>query len=128
MGIALIYGSKGSFSLDIIGTGNTGKLSPLFSAGLLLLMFSMAFKVSAAPFHFWTPDVYDGAPGVFTSFMSTIVKAAGFIAFIRLFKGGFAEVHGQWQVIVSIITAATLFIGNITAVFQQSVKENARIF
>lgn len=121
MGIALIYGAKASFSLDIIGVGNTGK-SPLFSAGLLLLMFSMAFKVSAAPFHFWTPDVYDGAPGVFTSFMSTIVKAAGFMAFIRLFKGGFAELHGQWQVIVSIITAATLFIGNITAVFQQSVK------
>jgi NADH-quinone oxidoreductase subunit N len=122
MGIALIYGSKGSFSLDIIGVGNTEKASPLFSAGLLLLMFSMAFKVSAAPFHFWTPDVYDGAPGVFTSFMSTIVKAAGFIAFIRLFKGGFAEVQPQWQVIISIITAATLFIGNITAVFQQSVK------
>ncbi len=121
MGIALIYGAKASFSLDIIGTGNTGE-SPLFSAGLLLLMFSMAFKVSAAPFHFWTPDVYDGAPGVFTSFMATIVKAAGFIAFIRLFKGGFAEIQGQWQVIVSIIAAATLIIGNITAVFQQSVK------
>jgi NADH-quinone oxidoreductase subunit N len=121
MGIALIYGAKGSFSLDVIGVGNTDK-SPMFSAGLLLLLFSMAFKVSAAPFHFWTPDVYDGAPSVFTSFMATIVKAAGFIAFIRLFQGGFAEVKGQWQVIVAIITAATLFIGNITAVFQQSVK------
>lgn len=121
MGIALIYGAKGSFSLDVIGVGNTDK-SPMFSAGLLLLLFSMAFKVSAAPFHFWTPDVYDGAPSVFTSFMATIVKAAGFIAFIRLFQGGFAEVKGQWQLIVAIITAATLFIGNITAVFQQSVK------
>jgi NADH-quinone oxidoreductase subunit N len=121
MGIALIYGAKGSFNLEIIGAGNTAN-SPLFSGGLLLLMFSMAFKVSAAPFHFWTPDVYDGAPGVFTSFMATIVKVAGFIAFIRLFKGGFADVQGQWQVIVAIITAATLFIGNITAVFQQSVK------
>ena len=54
-------------------------------AGLLLLLISMSFKVSAAPFHFWTPDVYDGAPTVVTSFMATIVKAAGFIAFIRLF-------------------------------------------
>lgn len=121
MGIALIYGAKGSFNLEVIGAGNAGN-SPLLSAGLLLLMFSMAFKVSAAPFHFWTPDVYDGAPGVFTSFMATIVKAVAFFAFIRLFKGGFAELQGKWQVIVAIITAATLIIGNVTAVFQQSVK------
>jgi NADH-quinone oxidoreductase subunit N len=121
MGIALVYGSKGSFSLDVIA-GNTGELTPMMSAGILLLMFSMAFKVSAAPFHFWTPDVYDGAPGVFTSFMATIVKVAAFIAFIRLFRGSFLDVQGKWQLIVAIITAATLFIGNITAVFQQSVK------
>ena len=121
MGIALIYGAKGSFSMETIGAGNT-TLTPMMSAGLLLLLFSMAFKVSAAPFHFWTPDVYDGAPGVFTSFMATIVKAAGFIAFIRLFRGCFSDLQGQWQLVVSIITASTLFIGNITAVFQQSVK------
>jgi len=121
MGIALVYGAKGSFDLGVISRGNE-TMTPMISAGLLLLMFSMAFKVSAAPFHFWTPDVYDGAPGVFTSFMATIVKAAGFIAFIRLFKGAFAEMQPQWQLIVAIITAATLLIGNITAVFQQSVK------
>jgi NADH-quinone oxidoreductase subunit N len=121
MGIALVYGAKGSFSLEVIGS-STDTLTPMMSAGLLLLLFSMAFKVSAAPFHFWTPDVYDGAPGVFTSFMATIVKVAGFIAFIRLFKGCFLEVQHTWQLIVAIITAATLFIGNITAVFQQSVK------
>lgn len=118
MGIALIYGSQGSF---MIGYGDK-TLTPLMSAGLLLLLFSMAFKVSAAPFHFWTPDVYDGAPTVFTSFMATIVKAAAFIAFIRLFSGSFGNVHTQWQMIVAIITAATLLVGNITAVFQQSVK------
>ncbi|MBC7826376.1 MAG: NADH-quinone oxidoreductase subunit N [Chitinophagaceae bacterium] len=118
MGIALIYGAQGNF---MIGYG-AKTLSPLMSAGLLLLLFSMAFKVSAAPFHFWTPDVYDGAPTVFTSFMSTIVKAAAFIAFIRLFSGSFGNVQPQWQMIVAIITAATLLVGNITAVFQQSVK------
>jgi NADH-quinone oxidoreductase subunit N len=121
MGIALIYGAKGSFSMDVIGAGHEA-LTPMMSAGLLLLLFSMAFKVSAAPFHFWAPDVYDGAPGVFTSFMATIVKVAGFIAFIRLFRGCFENVQGQWQLVVAIITVATLFIGNITAVFQQSVK------
>src|SRR5690606_36459296 len=63
MGIALIYGSRGSFGLaDIAGAG--AELDPLLTAGLLLLLFSMAFKVSPAPFHFWTPDVYDGAPAV----------------------------------------------------------------
>ena len=118
MGIALIYGAQGNF---MIGYG-AKSLSPLMGAGLLMLLFSMAFKVSAAPFHFWTPDVYDGAPTVFTSFMATIVKAAAFIAFIRLFSGSFGNVQPQWQIIVAIITAATLLIGNITAVFQQSVK------
>ena len=91
-------------------------------AGMLLLVFSMSFKVSAAPFHFWTPDVYDGAPTVFTSFMATIVKAAVFIGFIRLFDDAFGYLHTQWQLVVAIIAAMTLFVGNITAVFQQSVK------
>src|SRR6187399_1969972 len=83
MGITLVYGNSGSFAIDAITNPGT-KPDVLLIAGLLLLMFSMAFKVSAAPFHFWTPDVYDGAPTVFTSFMATIVKAAGFIAFIKL--------------------------------------------
>jgi NADH-quinone oxidoreductase subunit N len=121
MGITLIYGVKGSFDMDVIRAGS-GALTPMMSAGLLMLLFSMAFKVSAAPFHFWTPDVYDGAPTVFTSFMATIVKAAAFIAFIRLFEGSFGDLHPQWQLMMAIVTAATLFIGNITAVFQQSVK------
>ena len=121
MGIALIYGEKGSFSMETIALGNT-VITPLLGSGLLLLLFSMAFKVSAAPFHFWTPDVYDGAPTVFTSFMATIVKAAAFIAFMRLFEGSFADMHAQWQLLVAIITAATLLFGNITAIFQQSVK------
>jgi NADH-quinone oxidoreductase subunit N len=97
-------------------------ISPLFISGLLLLLVSMSFKVSAAPFHFWTPDVYDGAPTVFTSFMATIVKSGIFIGFIRLFDETFGKVHDRWQIFVAIITACTLFIGNLTAVFQQSVK------
>ena len=109
------------FNIDVINMGNT-TLTPMITAGLLLLLFSMAFKVSAAPFHFWTPDVYDGAPTVFTSFMATIVKAAAFIAFLRLFDGSFGSMQSEWQLVMAIVTAATLFIGNITAVFQQSVK------
>jgi NADH-quinone oxidoreductase subunit N len=121
MGIALIYGATGTFLTSVMGIGGA-KPSLLMIAGMLLLMFSMSFKVSAAPFHFWTPDVYDGAPTVITSFMATIVKVAAFIAFIRLFDEAFGMLQPQWQLLIAIITAATLFIGNITAVFQQSVK------
>jgi NADH-quinone oxidoreductase subunit N len=121
MGIALIYGATGSFMSENIDALN-GPPSALLIAGMILLLFSMAFKASVVPFHFWTPDVYDGAPTVFTSFMATIVKAASFIAFIRLFDEAFGYLQHQWQLWMAIFTAATLFIGNITAVFQQSVK------
>lgn len=121
MGIALLYGATATFNVEQMQLA-TAKPAILPIAGMLLLLFSMSFKVSAAPFHFWTPDVYDGAPTVFTSFMATIVKAAVFIGFIRLFDETFGSLQGQWQLWVAIIAAATLFIGNITAVFQQSVK------
>ncbi len=127
MGIALIYGATGSFELagGLKQQGNTGlavNASFLEVAGLLLLFVSMCFKVSAAPFHFWTPDVYDGAPSVFTSFMATIVKAAGFIAFVRLFDAHTTSFGPTWKILLAFVIIATLLIGNITAVFQQSVK------
>jgi NADH-quinone oxidoreductase subunit N len=123
LGIAFLYGASpgGSFIIDELWTPKPA-VTPLLTAGLLLLLVAIAFKVSAAPFHFWTPDVYDGAPTVFTSFMATIVKVSIFVGFVRLFDEGFGQNPAQWQVFVAIIAAATLFIGNITAVFQQSVK------
>jgi NADH-quinone oxidoreductase subunit N len=125
MGIVLIYGARGTFATEvaeIVAATDKPTVSVLLVTGMILLLFSMSFKVSAAPFHFWTPDVYDGAPTVFTSFMATIVKAAVFIAFIRLFDDAFGGVREHWKLWIAVITAATLFIGNITAVFQQSVK------
>jgi NADH-quinone oxidoreductase subunit N len=123
LGITFIYGGNvnASFFINNLVLGQ-GALSPMLAIGMLLLIISMSFKVSAAPFHFWTPDVYDGAPTVFTSFMSTIVKVAGFFAFVRLFENSFGKVQDQWQSLIAIITVATLLFGNITAVFQQSVK------
>ncbi len=121
MGIALLYGSSGTFFVDGLNLG-MGKLAPMVAIGLVLLMISMAFKVSAAPFHFWTPDVYDGSPTVFTSFMATIVKAGAFFAFLRLFDQAFGKMQEQWQLLIGVITALTLLIGNVTAVFQRSVK------
>jgi NADH-quinone oxidoreductase subunit N len=126
MGITLIYGATGSFTLGVDKTPAIGGLIPHTSfleiAGMILLFVSMCFKVSAAPFHFWTPDVYDGAPGVFTSFMATIVKAAGFIAFVRLFDQHTQGLGASWKLLLGFVIVATLLIGNITAVFQQSVK------
>lgn len=132
MGIALVYGATGSFFIaDIIkgkqALGDAPAVTSLVDTyrligGLILLLISMSFKVSAAPFHFWTPDVYDGAPTPFTAFMATIVKVAAFIAFIKLFEGTHDKLIGKYQMLVAIIITATLLIGNITAVFQQSVK------
>jgi len=124
MGIAFLYGGNAgtpSFYINNLNIAQ-GKMPAMIAIGLVFVLIAMSFKVSAAPFHFWAPDVYDGAPTVFTSFMATIVKAAGFIAFIRLFAYSFGNVKGQWQMLIAIITASTLLIGNITAVFQQSVK------
>ncbi|SFD13402.1 NADH dehydrogenase subunit N [Chitinophaga sp. CF118] len=123
MGITLIYGATGTFNINELGLGE-GEVSPLALCGIILLAFALSFKVSAAPFHFWTPDVYDGSPTVFTSFMATVVKAGGFIAFIRIFHIAFAGgvISEHWQLLLSVITAVTLIIGNFTAVFQQSVK------
>jgi len=123
LGIAMIYGGSpnASFYISNIIVENAST-SVFIIIGLVLMLVAIAFKVSAAPFHFWAPDVYDGAPTVFTSFMSTIVKVAGFLAFIRLFENSFGSIHKDWQNLVVVITIATLFIGNITAIFQQSVK------
>lgn len=126
MGITLIYGATGSFAFGhtVVSATTGGPVSASFLeiAGILLVFVSMAFKVSAAPFHFWTPDVYDGAPSVVTSFMATIVKMAGFLAFIRLFSEHTAALGPTWKIVMIFVIIATLLVGNITAVFQQSVK------
>lgn len=121
MGIAMIYGATGTFQVPELNIGGLA-VTPMMLIGIILILVSMSFKASAAPFHFWTPDVYDGSPTVFTAFMATVVKAAVFIAFLKLFDGGFGRMHESWKLVVACITALTLVIGNITAVFQTSVK------
>jgi NADH-quinone oxidoreductase subunit N len=124
-GIALVYGVTGSFDLtkiaDVISNGNA-QFGSLLYAGILLMMVGMAFKISAVPFHFWAPDVYEGAPTVVTAFMSTIVKIAAFAGFFRLFATSFASVSSQWIDVVQVISILTLLVSNITAVYQISVK------
>ena len=123
-GITLIYGATGSFNLDGIRNYavSTANIDPIFYAGVALIIVGLCFKVGAAPFHFWTPDVYEGSPTLITTFMSTVVKTAGFAAFLRLFSTCFAEVSAFWMPTVAIIAIITLFVGNITALYQQSFK------
>jgi len=123
-GITLIYGASGSFDLDSIQAYlvNSKTISPIFYPGVILMMIGLSFKVGAAPFHFWTPDVYEGAPTLITTFMSTVVKTAGFAAFLRLFAGALAPLHDFWVAPLMIIVCLTLFIGNVTALFQKNFK------
>ena len=122
MGITLLYGATGGFDIARFTFLQLDRLNPMALCGIVFLIIAFAFKVSAAPMHMWTPDVYDGAPTPFTAYMSTIVKAAGFIAFLKLFHTSFATLSPSWVMIIAVITAATLLVGNVTAVFQQSVK------
>lgn len=122
MGITLLYGATGSFNILNFRMLQSTELNTMALSGIMFLIVALGFKASAAPMHMWTPDVYDGSPTPFTAFMSTIVKAGVFIAFIRLFHGAFGNLSAHWTIIISIITALTLLIGNLTAVFQQSVK------
>jgi NADH-quinone oxidoreductase subunit N len=124
-GIALIYGATGSFSLagiEAFVSLNQRFPSYLLYAGLMLVLIGMLFKVSAAPFHFWTPDVYDGAPSIFTAFMSTVVKTAGFAAIFRLLSHSFTGIYDFWWLTLAVITVLTLLVGNIIAVYQDSFK------
>ena len=124
-GIALIYGATGSFDLmairSYISQAN-GTLPVFFHAGILMILVAMCFKVSAAPFHFWAPDVYEGSPTVITALMSTIVKTAAFAAFMHLFLVVFGKVSESWIMILAVIIALSLVISNITAASQNSVK------
>jgi NADH-quinone oxidoreductase subunit N len=123
-GFTLIYGATGSFSLEGIQnwvlTHKT--MTPMLCAGVVLILVGLCFKVGVAPFHFWTPDVYEGSPSLITAYMSTVSKTASFAAFLRLFITCFPAISNIWQPGLIAIAVITLFIGNITALYQQSFK------
>ncbi|MDX5436711.1 MAG: NADH-quinone oxidoreductase subunit N, partial [Pontibacter sp.] len=124
-GIVMIYGATGTFNITEIGAAQVaaeGIMNTMFILGLLLLIIGISFKISAAPFHFWTPDVYDGAPTFFTAFMSTVVKTAGVAAFYKLMVAAFAASYATWFPTLVAITVLTLVVGNVGAVVQTSAK------
>jgi NADH-quinone oxidoreductase subunit N len=124
-GIAFTYGLTGSTRLDRIGSLFAAQaMAPtpmqLLAVGFLLVGF--AFKVSAVPFHMWTPDAYEGAPPAVTGFMSTGVKAAAFAAFARVFLTAFEPLRAEWGVILSVVAALTMIVGTVVGVAQSNVK------
>lgn len=124
-GITLIYGASGTFDLVELSRyvgANTTSLPALFSAGIVLLLIAFSFKVSAAPFHFWAPDVYDGSPTMVTMFMATIVKIAAFGTFLKLFSLAFFPIAPSYALILAVLAALTMTVGNLSAIFQNSFK------
>ncbi len=123
-GMALVYGATASFDLvsiaSAISSGNPS--TGMLNVGILLILIGLSFKISAVPFHFWAPDVYQGSPNLITAFMATVVKTAGIAAFYRLFSGAFADAASFWSTAVASIAALTMLLANTTAIFQTDFK------
>lgn len=122
-GIALIYGASGTTDLlQIKAAIPQISHNPLFVIGCGMLIVAFSFKVAAVPFHMWAPDVYEGAPTTVTGFMSTAAKAAAFAAFLLVFVRMFEIAGTSLSQVIAVIAAASMIIGNVTAVAQSSVK------
>ena len=124
-GAALTYGATGTTNFDGIASAIASGdiLSHVFlSLGIGLLLIGFAFKVALAPFHMWSPDVYQGSPTTVTGFLCTAPKAAGFGALMKVFMTAFPEVHDEWQTLFWIMAALTMTVGNISALVQSNVK------
>ena len=124
-GFTLIYGFGGTTHLYEIAENVAGQSIPLagFVAAAVLVLAGFAFKISAVPFHFWAPDVYEGAPTSVTGFLSTASKAAGFAALMRFLLILFAAEHSPvWQAMLSALAVVSMFTGNLVAIPQKNIK------
>jgi NADH-quinone oxidoreductase subunit N len=122
-GIALVYGATGSFDLaEISAYAAQGNVSNLFTIGAGLMLIALLFKVSAVPFHFWAPDVYEGSPMLVTTIMATLAKIAAFAAFYRLFSACFITTFPTYAWVLSLVAALTMTVGNLSALNQDSFK------
>jgi NADH-quinone oxidoreductase subunit N len=120
-GMALLYGATGSTSFEALRTG-FDPASPLSLVGIGLLLVGFGFKISAVPFHQWTPDVYEGAPAAVTAFMSITVKAAAVAALLRVLGLGMGPLDPSLVNVLWAFAALTMFVGNVMAVIQENVK------
>src|SRR6202165_4342203 len=123
-GMALIYGGAGTTVIPEIATRLTSSASsnPLILLGIVLMGVGFAFKVSAAPFHMWTPAVYRGPPIPVTAFMSVGTKAAAFAMIVRVFSGGLPHLAPEWQALLAFVAATSMIVGTLMAIAQSSLK------
>lgn len=119
-GIALLYGASGSLELAAIGQVEDRGL--IFWAGAAMLLVGFFFKISAVPFHMWTPDVYQGAPTTITAYMATASKAATIVALILILDRALPQAHSEWSQVFSVMAILTMILGNIIALVQDNVK------
>jgi NADH-quinone oxidoreductase subunit N len=120
-GSALVYGATGQLSFPQIASTDPTSEAFLF-AGLAMLLAGLAFKVSAAPFHMWTPDVYEGSPTSITAFMAAATKTAALVAMLRILVTAFPDQSDVWTIAVAVLAAISLAWGNLGALAQRDVK------
>ncbi|MCX6055805.1 MAG: NADH-quinone oxidoreductase subunit N [Chloroflexi bacterium] len=124
-GFSLIYGFSGTTQIYEIAAAISSQQVPISAVvvAVVLVLTGFAFKISAAPFHFWAPDVYEGAPTSVTGFLSTASKAAGFAALIRLVMILFGAEHAAiWHTLIAVLAVASMFLGNLVAIPQKNIK------
>ena len=126
-GVSLLFAATGGLTTNLQELGQqlprvTEANSLLVFGGVLFVMVGMCFKVAAAPFHQWSPDVYDGAPTPITAFMATAPKAAALAAFLRIFGAAFHGLMDQWSLPLQFVAALSMILGNVAAIRQQSMK------
>ncbi|MFO0388417.1 MAG: NADH-quinone oxidoreductase subunit NuoN [Alphaproteobacteria bacterium] len=123
-GISLVYGFTGTTSFDSLSAlfGAGGEISKATIVGLIFIMVGFCFKLSAAPFHMWAPDVYEGAPTPVTAFFATAPKIAAFALFTRVLMQPFGELLSQWQQVVIFAAIASMLVGALAAIMQTNIK------
>lgn len=127
LGIALIYGSSGSFSLTYLkefsdALSLSGSVSSWYTIGVMLILVGLLFKVSAVPFHFWAPDVYEGAPTIVTTLMSTLVKVVAVATLYKLLCVLLVSLDTSLRMVIVVVALLTMTVGNITAIRQTNIK------
>jgi NADH-quinone oxidoreductase subunit N len=124
-GASLVYGFSGTTNFDILsGLFAVGGEDPSIGAviGMVFILAALAFKVSAVPFHMWTPDVYEGAPTPVTAFFSVAPKLAALALFVRVMVGPFGGLVGDWQLFIEVIAIASMVLGAVAAINQRNIK------
>lgn len=122
-GMALLFAVGGTTNLSLMATTlDVGSLSILAIVGLALMAIGFGFKVSAVPFHVWTPDAYEGAPTPITAFLAAAIKAAAFAAFIRIFVVALGDLHPYWEGVIWWLAVLTMIVPNLIALVQDNVK------